>query len=176
MNLKISNTLIHSLSKTTNLELLKLITSILSLLVQCPECREDLIMNSCIEECMRIYRKLDHDDMKILFVRVIAKSGENDLGLMKIKRLGTINIFYEGLKDCRNKTLIYHFAMAFLIFSKDPDIYKTLLKNKFIVMLENISFTQVKDPEDLNALLYGINIFAKRATESNLSELFLVKK
>ena len=153
MNLKISNILIQTLVKTTNQEFLKILTSILSLLVQSPECREDLIMNSCIEECIRIYRKLDNDDMKILFVRVIAKSGENELGLSKIKRLGVINIFYEGVKDCRNKTLLYHFAMAFLIFSKDPDIYKTLLKSKFIGMLENISFSQIKEPEDLNALL-----------------------
>lgn len=174
LNLKASNLLVQTLSKTSNLETIKLVSMILSLMAQTSECQEDIIMNSCIEECLKIYRSLDQDDIKIIFIRLIANCSENELGLNKVKRLGVVQIINDEMKDCKNKTLLYHFAMAFLIFSKDVEIYRSLLRTKFLKILENLSFSHVKNDSDVYSLLFGINLFTKRATESNLSELFLV--
>ena len=174
MSLKANNIFVQTFSKMTNLETLKTISSVLALMAQCPECREDLIMNSIIEECERTYQKLDQDDLKILLVRIVANTAENDLGLSKIKKSEIFFKFQEAAKTCRNKTLLYHYLMAFLICSKDPDVYNILIKNKFLLMFESLSFMQVKESEDINALLYGINLFTKRATLSNLFDLFLV--
>lgn len=172
--MKASTTLTNAFSKTTNQEILKIISAIFALIAQSAECREDLIINSCIEECVRIYKKVDADDVKLIFVRVLANLSENDLGLNKIKRLGVVNMLQDAIKDCRQKNLLYHFIMAFLLFSKDQELYRLMMKNKLLTMLENVSFSAIKDSENLTALLYGFNLFSKRATESNLSELFLV--
>lgn len=174
LNSKVANMFIQILSKVSHYETIKLIISILSLMGRSNECREELIMNSCIEETNRIFKTLDQDYLKVIFIQILANCGENELGLNKIKRFGLVSQLYEASKKIRNKSLSYHIAMAFLIFCKDNDIYHYLTKNKFIMMFENMNLSQVKEEEDLEALLFGFTLFTKKSTESNLSELFLV--
>ena len=123
---------------------------------------------------MRIYKLVDVDESKLIFVRVLANLSENDLGINKIKKSQVVNMLFEAMKETRHKGLIYHILMAFMLFSRDPDIYKLLMRNKFLTMLETISIFSIKDQDQVFSLLYGLKVFTKRATESNLSELFLV--